>query len=322
MRSYDFGLKSVRRSRDLGAELIYTRLPQSAAFGSRFGISTIYEIHDLPKGRMGPLMLRWFLKGDGARALVVITSALRYAVEEKYGKLLNDGKGHAVPLIVEPDGVDLARYQKIPNTQDARNSLSKSLLLQPSSFVVGYTGHLYPGRGSDMILAIAVQLPDVHFLLVGGETPDVNRVRQKVDGLGLKNISLTGFIPNAEIAHYQAACDVLLMPYQRMVAASSGGDIAKYLSPMKLFEYMACGRPIISSDLPVLKEILNQENAILLSPDDLAAWVNAIKDLRTNPEKGAVLAAQAQRDVQKYSWESRAQNLISALHGASKFRNL
>ena len=127
MRSYDFGLKSVRRSRDLGAELIYTRLPQSAAFASRLGIPTIYEIHDLPKGRMGPLMMRWFLKGDGARALVVITSALRIAVEEKYGKLLNDGKGHATTLIVEPDGVDLERYQKIPNTQDTRNLLLKSL---------------------------------------------------------------------------------------------------------------------------------------------------------------------------------------------------
>jgi glycosyltransferase involved in cell wall biosynthesis len=322
MRSYDFGVKSVRRSQNLGVELIYTRLPQSAAFASMSGISTIYEIHDLPQGRMGPLMLRWFLKGEGARALVVITLALRNAIEEKYGKLLNDGKGHSIPLIVEPDGVDLARFQKISNPQQARNSLSRSLPLLPSSFLVGYTGHLYPGRGSEMILAIADQLPDVRFLLVGGEPADVKRVRQKVDNLGLENITLTGFIPNAEIAQYQAACDILLMPYQRKVAASSGGDIAKYFSPMKLFEYMACGRPIISSDLPVIKEILNQENAILLPPEDLAAWVSAIEDLCKNPEKGAKLAALAQQDVQKYSWESRAQNIISTVHGASKYRNL
>jgi glycosyltransferase involved in cell wall biosynthesis len=258
------------------------------------------------------------LKGNGAQTLVVITSALRNAVEEKYGKLLNGEKGHSIPLIVEPDGVDLARYQKIPNTQDARNSLPKSLLLKSSSFLAGYTGHLYSGRGSDMILAIAVQLPNVHFLLVGGENADVNRVHQKVDDLGLKNVTLIGFIPNAEISQYQAACDVLLMPYQHKVAASSGGDIAKYLSPMKLFEYMACGRPIISSDLPALKEILNQENAILLPPDDLAAWVNAINDLYTNPEEGAKLAAQAQQDVQKYSWEARAQKIISMVHGSSE----
>ena len=60
MRSYDFGLKSVRRSRELGAELIYTRLPQSAVFASRLGIPTIYEIHDLPKGKMGPWFSEYF----------------------------------------------------------------------------------------------------------------------------------------------------------------------------------------------------------------------------------------------------------------------
>ena len=322
MRSYDFGLKSVSRSRELGAELIYTRLPQSAAFSSRLGIPTIHEIHDLPKGRMGPLMLRCFLKGNGARALVVITSALRNAIEDKYGNLLSDRKGYSIPLIVEPDGVDLARYQNIPTPQQARHSLSKCLPLLPSSFLAGYTGNFYPGRGSDMILSIANQLPNVHFLLVGGETTDVNRVRQKVDTLGLNNITLTGFIPNAEIGQYQAACDVLLMPYQHKIAASSGGDIAKYLSPMKLFEYMACGRPIISSDLPVLKEILNQKNAILLSPDDLAAWVSAIKELRMNPDEGAKLAAQAQQDVQKYAWEARAQKIISTVHGDLQFDKL
>ncbi|MFN2237115.1 MAG: glycosyltransferase, partial [Anaerolineales bacterium] len=83
-----------------------------------------------------------------------------------------------------------------------------------------------------------------------------------------------------------------------------------------------CGRPIISSDLPVLKEILNQENAILLPPDDLTAWVSAIKELRMNPDEGAKLAAQAQQDVQKYAWEARAQKIISTVHGDSQFDKL
>ena len=91
-----------------------------------------------------------------------------------------------------------------------------------------------------------------NFLIVGGEPQDVENLRQRVRVIGLKNVILTGFVPNARLPLYQAACDVLLMPYQRQVAASSGGDIARYLSPMKLFEYMACERPIISSDLPVL----------------------------------------------------------------------
>jgi glycosyltransferase involved in cell wall biosynthesis len=107
------------------------------------------------------------------------------------------------------------------------------------------------------------------------------------------------------------------MPYQRKVAASSGGDIAKYLSPMKLFEYLACGRAILSSNLPVLREILNEKNAVLLSPDDLAAWVTTIQSLNSNPEKRAQLAAQARQDAQRYSWIDRANKIISAIKSDS-----
>lgn len=321
LRSYDYGLKSVNRARKFGADLIYTRLPQSAALASLMGIPSIFEIHDLPQGRIGPWMLMRFLKGGGGRALVVITAALRDAVDERYGRLLNNRKESPLPIIVEPDGVDLARYRNIPTPQQARKSLSFSLSLQSSSFIAGYTGHLYPGRGSDLILDIAGQLPSINFMLAGGETADVSRVRQKIKNLGLKNITLTGFIPNAELPQYQAACDILLMPYQRRVAASSGGDIARYLSPMKLFEYMACGRAIISSDLPVLKEILNYENAFLLPPDDLTAWVTTIQDLSVNPEKCAQRAAQAQKDAQQYSWKVRAQKIISAIQDDPQIAN-
>ena len=321
LRSYDYGLKSVNRAQKLGADLIYTRLPQSAALASLMGIPSIYEIHDLPQGRMGPWMLMRFLKGRGARALVVITAALRDAVTERYGKLLNNRKESPLPIIVEPDGVDLARYQNIPTPQQARKALSFSLSLQSSSFVAGYTGHLYPGRGSDLILDIAGQLPGINFMLVGGETADVSRVRQKIKNLGLKNITLTGFIPNADLPQYQAACDILLMPYQRRVTASSGGDIARYLSPMKLFEYMACGRAIISSDLPVLQEILNDENAVLLPPDDLTSWVTAIQDLRTNSDIRAQRATQAQQDAQQYSWNARAHKIITVIQDDSQIAN-
>ncbi len=131
-------------------------------------------------------------------------------------------------------------------------------------------------------------LPEVTFLLVGGDPEDVGRLQAQAKGL--KNVILTGFIPNVDLPLYQAACDVLLMPYQRQVAASSGGDIARYLSPMKLFEYLACGRAILCSDLPVLHEVLNPENAVLLPPDDTQAWVKSSGKLagraRTKKETG------------------------------------
>jgi glycosyltransferase involved in cell wall biosynthesis len=226
LRSYDFGLTSVKRAWHWGADLIYTRLPQAAALASSLGMPSIYEIHDLPQGRFGPWLMERFLKGKGARALVVITAALKESMAEMFGIVKGDQTGSLMPIIIAPDGVDLARYQNLPTPQQARQSLSSSFTLQPSSFTAGYTGHLYPGRGANLILEIAGRLPDMDFLLVGGETSDVDRVRQTIKSHGLDNITLTGFIPNAELPQYQAACDILLMPYQHRVAASSGGDLS------------------------------------------------------------------------------------------------
>jgi glycosyltransferase involved in cell wall biosynthesis len=127
----------------------------------------------------------------------------------------------------------------------------------------------------------------------------------------LTNLIITGFIPNAELPRYQAMCDILLMPYQRMVAASSGGDIARYLSPMKLFEYMACGRAIVASDLPVLKEILSPNLARLVPADDHVAWRQAITALQDDPTERQRLASAAKLAVQEYTWEKRAAKLLA-----------
>jgi glycosyltransferase involved in cell wall biosynthesis len=153
----------------------------------------------------------------------------------------------------------------------------------------------------------------VVFLLAGGELQEVERLRERAYDQQLTNMIFTGFLPNAALPYYQAACDVLLMPYQQQVAASSGGDIARYLSPMKLFEYLACGRPILSSDLPVLQEILNPSNAVLLPPGDVSAWVRAIQELRLEPERSARLGEQARLDASRYTWEGRAAQILEGL---------
>jgi glycosyltransferase involved in cell wall biosynthesis len=209
--------------------------------------------------------------------------------------------------------VDLIRYESIPSPEEARKSLGVGKLFQLSitQFTVGYTGHLYAGRGVELILEIASHCPDMTFLLVGGDPKTVNNLQMEVIHRGLKNIILTGFVPNADLPFYQAACEVLLMPYQRKVAASSGGDIAHFLSPMKLFEYLACGRVILSSQLPVLKEVLNDKNAILLPPEDVRAWVLALQEIRNDPFRQVSLANQARKDSLKYSWEARAARIFT-----------
>ncbi len=310
LRRYDFGWRSIRWARRIQAELIYTRLPQAAALASLSGLPTILEVHDMPAGQAGPWLLRRFLAGRGARRLVVITRALSDDLKHTYPILSSPGF-----LTIEPDGVDLARYQNLPEPPSAR----KSLILPhtprdwPERFTAGYTGHLYSGRGVELLLEIAELERDIHFLVVGGEPPEVERARLMAKAKDLHNLVLTGFIPNADLPRYQAACEALLMPYQTQVAASSGGNIAPYLSPMKLFEYLATGRAILSSDLPVLREVLNEKNAVLLPPDDPRAWAQALRALRNEPARLSQLATQAHLEAQNYTWAARASRIIAGL---------
>lgn len=299
-RSYDFGWKACQQARKNQSDLIYTRLPQAAAIASFLGMPTICEIHDFPKSNPARILFRLFLRGQGAQRLVIITQALADDLKESLGEKISPPFA-----LVAPDGVDLARYANLPTPHAARENLGIE-----ERFTVGYTGHLYPGRGIELIFELARQLPQINFLLAGGETDSIQHWHEIADARQLTNLIWTGFIPNAAIPRYQAACEMLLMPYQKQVAASSGGDIGRYLSPMKLFEYLACGRVILASDLPVLREILNPENAVLLPPEDQDAWVAAIRNGLQFPEYYSRLASQAQKDAQNYTWTARVQKIL------------
>ena len=309
LRGYDYGVKAVRyfkRWRD--ADSLYTRLPQAAALGSLLNIPTIYEVHDLPGGMVGRFLYRCFLKGKGAHRLIIITKALQDAISKRIAPV------PAPPFsIIAPDGVDLARYEDIQEPENARRTLGLEGFthLPITRFTIGYTGHLYPGRGLGLIIQIASKLPQFSFLIVGGDPQAVRKLQAELDIQKRENVLMTGFVPNMDLPRYQAACDVLLLPYQRRVAASSGGDIGKYLSPMKLFEYLACGRAILSSNLPALTEVLNDSNSILLPPDDPNAWVAAIHDLKDDPDYRDAIASNARRDSLLYTWESRAARILS-----------
>jgi glycosyltransferase involved in cell wall biosynthesis len=308
LRRYDFGWQAVRVAQQWKADLLYTRLPQTGAIASQAGIPTVLEVHDLPQGKFGNVLFRWFVNGRGAYRLVVITRALADDLRARFSLPEYEKSNPARPFtIIAPDGVDLARYQDLPRPMAARQALG---MARPEQFTAGYTGHLYAGRGASLILELAKCLPEVNFLIAGGEPGQVERLAAECRAAGLENLALVGFISNTRLPLYQAACEALLMPYQRQVAASSGGDIARYLSPMKVFEYLACGRAILSSDLPVLREVLNPDNAILLPAEDTGAWATAIRYLQDNPDFCARLAEQARRDAQKYSWEARARRIL------------
>ncbi|MCW5874707.1 MAG: glycosyltransferase family 4 protein [Anaerolineales bacterium] len=301
LRRYDFAFKVLQRARAWGADVLYSRSPQAATWAAMRGLPSIFELHDIPMGFMGPWLLRRFLAAPGARRLVANTQFLADTLAAHYPVPSRPGF-----LLMAPNGVDLERYADLPAPSTARQQLGL-----PEGFTIGYTGHLYPGRGLETILALAAALPDMRFLLVGGKPADVETARQQAARLA--NVTLTGFVPNGELPRYQAAADVLIMPYGQQVSGSSGGDIAPYLNPMKMFEYLACERPIVTSDLPILREILDDTNAIILPGGDTAAWVQALRGLAGDAGRRAALSATARRTAEQYTWQQRAQRLLAGL---------
>ena len=181
----------------------------------------------------------------------------------------------------------------------------------PEAPTVVCTGHLYAGRGVDLFikLAEAFQHKGIRFVWAGGKPADVEMWKAKA--VNVSNLTFCGFVPNALLPVYQAAADVLLMPYSLEIGISSGlGHSAQISSPMKMFEYLATGRAILASDLPVFHEILNESNAVFCTPENLPAWETALQALLDNPQLRERLSQQARIDAQKYSWTERARRIL------------
>ena len=174
-----------------------------------------------------------------------------------------------------------------------------------------YFGHLYPGRGIEIIKAMAEARPDILFLVFGGNDSDV--AQQRADNK-LSNLHFLGHIPHPTIRQVMVAVDILLMPYQTSVSIGlAGHDTARWMSPMKMFEYLASGVPIISSDLPVLREVLEDcRNALLVAPDNPDAWVSAVDRLVNDPKLARRLGDTGHADyLARYTWDQRAHSLLA-----------
>jgi glycosyltransferase involved in cell wall biosynthesis len=303
LRRWDFSVRAVRDSMRLRPDLWYVWPYQAAAALSQLGRPTVFEMHDRPAGVAGPVLFRLFLRGRGARRLLVITDALRAWLEARYARPLRP------PFtVITPSGVDLESYKGLPSPPEARARLGWS-----EAFVAGYTGHLYPGRGLELMAALARRMPSVVFVWAGGEPESVGAWAARLEQEGTHNVRLLGFVSQPDLPLVHAACDVLLMPYERAIAVSSGGDTAAFASPMKAFEYLAAGRPILASDLPVFREVLNDSNAVLLDPESVDAWESALKDLAADEGWRRARGAAAARDAERYSWLERTRRALDGL---------
>lgn len=296
-----FTWAAVRRARALKADIIYTWFPQSAVFALLHRIPTIFEIHIQPTGAFGPLWHRVFATLPGRKRLASITQALVNILENDFHMLMDSDD-----VVIAPNGVELERFASLPDPVTARDQLG----LREAPTVM-CTGHLYAGRGAELFIALARTIPEAHFVWVGGRPEDIEFWRQRVDVNHIYNVTFVGFIPNGSLPLYQAAADLLLMPYSSSIMGSSGtADSAAVASPMKMFEYMATGRAIVSAYLPVIREVLNESNAVFCKPDDIHTWKFALERLLNDNNLRDQLGTQARQDAQEYTWLARAQRIM------------
>ncbi len=295
-KQYDFALKAVNAAVRWGADVVYTWALQAAVISRLMGKATIMEFHDFPMGRNGPLLFKLFSRFKNGKLTLCTTQALADGLQERFKVHFPENE-----LQIAPNGTETERYVALPAPEKARKELSLK-----DGFTVGYSGHFYAGRGMALLSEIAQLLPDVSFLWMGGKAEDILPWKQKLTEQGIHNVTITGFISNSQLPLYQAAADVLVMPYGRHISGSSGGDISRVINPMKMFDYLAAGRPIIASEVPVFHEILTSETAKFCEPDNAQDWVKAIKDLRDHPEKRAQMSASAKISAETYTWKNRA----------------
>ena len=285
------------------SDLIISRnLYASFLLSNIFRLRSIYETHQVERGLRGILQKRTL--NSPLIKTIVISNILKKILISKYKLRI---KNCIVLHDAAPEDIN-------PIIAEKRKTFISDLLkinFQKYEFTCGYFGQLNNGRGIEIIISLAKLLPKYCFLVFGGEEKEVEELRNNND---LSNLKYMGYYKNHKSRKIMSCLDALLMPYQQNVYVGKRGlDTSKWMSPMKMFEYLASGVPILSSNLTVLKEILIDDfNCLLINPKDVKEWKNKLILLHNNPELGSRLSTNAFLQYKnKHTWRKRAEEIIN-----------
>jgi len=272
-------------------DLIYSRDEFSLFFLSFLKKNLVLELHTFPSSKFF-LYKRVFKK---VKKIVVINSKLKELI---VGLGIEPDK-----ILIAHDGVDLDQFDIGESKEQARRKLSLPL----DKKLIIYTGQLFEWKGV-YVLAQASQFldDDCRIFFVGGMEKDIKNLERFIQKKNLDKISVLGHRPPDLIPLYLKAADLLVLPN------SAKEEISKHwTSPMKMFEYMASKRPVVASELPSLKEVLNDSNAVLVKSDDSKALAQGINSCLKKPNLSAKIATQALEDVRQYTWTKRAEKILN-----------
>ncbi len=299
-----YALLSASAARRARPDLVYGRFLPSCYLTAVCGIPTLFEAHVPPStqrpGWLVNLIFRFWTHAKGNKGVVAISSALAARLEAEFGSM---------KLIVAPDAADVVYCLK---GKHARKEPDQTLQ-------VGYIGQLYKGKGMELIEQIVRKCPSMHFHIVGGSESDIRYWKRAL--ADHQNVIFHGHVRHEDTEEFRQKCDVLIAPYQSEVRVFGGGkNVAPWMSPLKIFEYMASGRAIVCSDLPVLREILTDgQTALLCDPMKPEDWEKALKHLEAN-EKLRIGLGESARQVQatSYTWDVRVKKIYDHVEDALK----
>jgi glycosyltransferase involved in cell wall biosynthesis len=295
-RGWIYAWEAARLAHRSAPDAAFGRCLHSCAVAARLGIPTVWDAHMLTflHRRSERLLFRWMTAAAAFKGMTTNCDSLRRCILDEVPHLRNR-------ITVAHNGADPLPEKLTPS--DLSNEQGR--------LSVGYVGHLYPGKGLEIVREIAAKAPWADFHVVGGQEATVEDLRN--DPTLPHNIRIHGFVPPAQAERLILAFDVVLAPYQHEVQIAGGGETATWMSPLKLFTYMSAGRAILCSDLPVLREIIEHgRNGLLVPPNDSAAWLRALHQLSSDPAERKRLGTAAHADfLARHTWEQRATRVLS-----------
>jgi glycosyltransferase involved in cell wall biosynthesis len=299
--SFSYGIKCYRDLSRIQPDIVISRSFFGSFFAVYAGFPIVYEFHQ-PISDFGvrqDVLFRQLIRNRLFLGLVVVTKALKdwyiKHIQMPQEKVLVAADGADLPL----SSHDLHRDFELPDVSHTGHH-------------VAYVGALYKGKGMEIVLPLARSCPDVNFHIVGGRAKDIEYWKAKASGL--KNVFFHGFYPHVQVFSIMKKMEVLLAPNLNSVNGYGGAtDIGKWTSPLKLFEYMAARKPILASNIEVLREVLvHEKNSILCDPDDQDAWRTGLRRLLNDRKLSERLTNTAFTDLaEKYTWSKRVETLLA-----------
>jgi glycosyltransferase involved in cell wall biosynthesis len=216
-------------------------------------------------------------------------------------------------VVTARPGFAMDRFEPALSRAEARRLVG----LPPEGAVVAYAGNIHASKGVEQLLDVARRLPAVTCVVVGGTAADVQALAAERDRRGLGNVTLAGHCPPSRVAPYLFAADVLFAPF--LAETFHAGRLARTFgarmlpgTPLKLYSYLAAGRPIVAGDYPQNRELLREEENALFFPGgrpDLAA--GAVSRLLADPALAGRLGRRGRDDVRKFTWDERARVMLA-----------